>query len=274
MHHLVTDGWSWELINRDFTALYRVRTPVSSAPSLGRLARRRIRSPDPADVRALLDDLDSAVAADLPRGGSHDGAAGKQTLHGPSLPPLTSTRTTISGIVLDALGAALSRLTGQPDIALGLVTSGRFAGPPGVERSVAPLARTVPVGWHSGSSTTAGCLAQIQRALALEEYDLDTVLADAGVPIGVRAPRITLLIQNYASGLPDDASAAELGLDPSRSWSRETAPSDLAVVVHATETGFATRLEFWPARVDCGAAQRLLREFQRELRRKATDHDR
>ena len=277
MHHLVTDGWSWELVNRDFTAGYQGLPPGPPGPSLVRLARRPVRRPEPAELRPLLDDLTGTVAAELPRGGGdrsrHGRSGGKQTRLGP-LPPISGTETRTSGVVLWALGAALSRLTAQPDIALGLVTSGRFAGPPGIERSVAALARVTPVSWRSGSSTKAGCQEQIERALAFEAYDLDTALAEAGVPIGVRTPRITLLVQNYASGLPYDDAAEALGLDPERSWSRETSPSDLAVVVHTAATGLAARLEFWPSRVDPGAVQRLLREFQRELHREAIDRDR
>jgi nonribosomal peptide synthetase protein VioF len=290
MHHLVTDGWSWELVCRDFTAIYtslldgRPPGPPPPGPSLAALATAAAGVPPEKEMRHLLDDLSGTIGAQLTAAvtESHGRAVRKETISLElSVEETTSVyqeakraAVTASAVFLHAVGAALARMTGEADISLGLVSAGRHLSVPAVDRVVAPLARITPASWRAGSSTVSTAHEQLQRAVAIEAWDVDAALAQAGVPIGVRAPRVTFLFQNYTSGLAADAQAARLGLDHQRSYSRETAHSDLAAVVHTAHpddrSALAIRLEYWPTRVDGGVARRLLREIHRELRRVVT----
>jgi nonribosomal peptide synthetase protein VioF len=293
MHHLITDGWSWELLNRDFAAAYLASAdsvpllPKAPGPSLANLATRPVAAPVLQDVQALRNDLFDTVAVDLgqPVPASTPCALAKHSCWLPLPPAETvelrtrarSAGVTVSAVFLHAVGTAIRRVTGQNAVSLGLVTSGRTVPVAGVEYAVAPLARTVPLSWRFSSSSVSSCHKQIQRATALDPYDIDAVLAAARIPIGARAPLTTLVFQNYASGLAQDRASQGMGLDLERSWSRETASSDLAIVVYersaADGPSLAVRLEYWPHAVSNERAQRLLREIHRELRRTWRVHD-
>lgn len=291
MHHLVTDGWSWELVSREFASIYaslaagRPLPVPPRGPSLAALAALPSTMPDQAETRSLLDDLADAAAVDLGMAAASDASAApvKQTVpldlsgRESALVEDHARRcgVTFGALYLHCAGAALARLTGQDPVAFGLVTSGRHARRAGMEYAVAPLARVVPVAWRAGSATLAGAHERIQRANALDGTDVDAALVAAGVPIGIRAPRTTLLIQNYDSGLASPPDPRHPAADPQRSFSREAASSDVAIVVRPTTEGaeriHALRVEFWPDRVEAGTAHRLLREIHRELRRVVAD---
>ena len=141
-----------------------------------------------------------------------------------------------------------------------------------VDNAIAPLARITPATWKSETSTARVALHQIRRAVALESIDIDTALQAAGIPHGVRAPRTTVLFQNYASGLSDPPQAEALRLDPQRSFSREASASDASIVFWENPDTMGVRIEFWPAVVNDATAQRVLREIHRQIRRMVAEH--
>lgn len=282
MHHFATDGWSWELVCRDFICLYSAlsvgsMTPRHTGPPLKTLARLDTRMPPGAVLQDLLGDLSSTVAVSPER----SPAVTEATERKGSIEMVLSERetrhievaavqagVTPSAVVLNAVGAALSRLVAEPDITIGVVSSGRHIPVDAVEKAVAPLARITPVTWHAARSTVKTAHDQLIRAISLEPFDLDAALNAADIPIGLAAPQTTFVSQNYTSGLPEDTQARRLGFDDSRSYSRESAHSDLAIVVHKDpRSGIAIRAEYWPHRIEKAIGCQLLRETRRELLR-------
>lgn len=292
MHHLVTDGWSWEILCREFTAIYAAfaagldHVLPAPGPSLAALARRGTETSSSGNAQAVVAELRGTVAAELavPAVGAATATVAKETVSLTlSVDETSALRSraqqasvTVGAVFLHVVGTALARVTGQQDLSFGVVTSGRDLSMAAISESVAPLARVVPVGRRAGAAGVHTAHEQLRRAASSAAWDVDDLLATEGLPIGVRMPKVTFVYQNYSSGLGADLAAEALRFDHRRSWSHETASSDLAVVVYPTNpddgSSMSVRLEFWPARVEKEAARRLLREIYRELRRMASTH--
>ncbi|MFE1878410.1 condensation domain-containing protein, partial [Streptomyces diastatochromogenes] len=141
MHHIVSDGWSLDLIVRDLTELYRAR-------SEGRAARLPELPLDYADYALWQRESDQAAALDhwrsrlagltpldLPTDHPRpDTPGGRGAAHTVTLPPALTdglaalgrrVGTTTYMTVLAAFQAALAFHSGQSDIAVGTVVAGR-----------------------------------------------------------------------------------------------------------------------------------------------------
>ena len=188
MHHLITDGWSFELLARDFEALYvahREGTTPSPwhAPSLAALVAATGRADQNGELENLVADLESTVATSL--GVSPPLAANPmktaRQLHVAAdetsaiLKAARNERVTVGAVLLHVAGAALSRVVGCPDISFGLITSGRNLDVATVDNAIAPLAAS-PQQRGSPKPPLTSALHQIRRAVALESIDIDTAL--------------------------------------------------------------------------------------------------
>jgi amino acid adenylation domain-containing protein/non-ribosomal peptide synthase protein (TIGR01720 family) len=154
-HHLLGDGWSGPILIRDLLALYRDPAGVLPPP------------PPFADYLAWLQrqDRDAARAAwrdylagvDLPTRVAPPVAAdapSRQAQHDATLSRATSARIealarrhglTVATVLQAGWSVLLSRLTGRDDLVFGMVSSGRQAPVPGIERMLGLLITTTPV---------------------------------------------------------------------------------------------------------------------------------
>lgn len=288
MHHLVTDGWSWDVLHREVAELYESLSggafrPLPD-PSLGLagLAGRLTTLPDAEGVAVAADRLRDAVALRLPRPASGGTDYAREEISF-VVPPAVHRRVrdvatalgvTESAAYVAAVAAGLGAAAGERSFAVGLISSGRNLPIDGIESVVAPLARTVPVVVATEGRVSREALTrlhdEIALAIALDRVDVDAYLRAEGIPPDVRAPAVTIAVQNYgvraAAGAPEDR---EPQLEaPLRSYASETAASPLTVVVHET-TGDTrgVRIEYWQGSVTGEFAGLVLREIQRGVRR-------
>ncbi|MFB6888194.1 amino acid adenylation domain-containing protein [Kitasatospora sp. NPDC056327] len=281
LHHLVSDGWSWDLLQHEFDTWYaqlrggRFR-PLPAPPLPWReLAGHFARTAPPGPEEAWLAGLRAVEPLSLPPGRR---AAGDRAHLEWSVPPGTDAAlraasaaagcTPSAGYLL-AYAEALGRVCRQSAFPVGVVSSGRNLGLPGVEGAVACLARTLPVpvllaGDHRERLTRVH--AGLAAVLAQDAADPDRVLD--GLPAAVRDPAAGFVFQNH----PDaPAGPAPLRRAAAGSWWRETGSEPVALVCHQGEGGgFHCRLEYDPGEVDAATAGLLAREIRRALDRPAT----
>lgn len=282
LHHVVSDGWSWELLQREFETLYaglasgRFRPLPAPALPLRELVRRFAALPAAEPPRAWRDGLRAAEPLTLPPGPRTPG--GDRAHIEWDVPPRTDAALRAaaaaagcapSAAYLLAYGEALGRVCRQRSFAVGVVSSGRNAPLPRIERAVACLARTLPVPVEL-TGTTDERLDRLRGHLAavLDQDAADPDVLLAGLPAGVRDPAAVLVFQNY----PDaPAGPAPLRRVPAGTWWRETGSEPFALVCHDGEgdTGFRCRLEHDPSAVSRATAELLAREIRRAQDRMA-----
>lgn len=291
MHHLVTDGWSWELASREFCVLYQAIScegplpdpkPVPSFDALSSGTGGRPESGDLDSVLASLRDVVSPTAyvddTRRPAGRCDHKKLLECDVSRPESAALEvaarSDNVTLSAVLLHAAGCAVARVMSHPDICLGLISSGRNVLVPGIADVVAPLARATPIGFRARSETPRSVHRLIQAVLRLESFDVASALEEAGVQQSIRYPQWTFVHQNYRSGIRGATAAKDMGFNATRSYGREAANSALAIVAQPSQHDSMTlRVEYWPSLVHETLARRVLHETYRELRRSAHLHD-
>lgn len=281
LHHVISDGWSWELLQHEFETLYadvrqgRFRPLPAAALPLRELARRLAESPSPEPSREWLTELRAVSPLTLPpgrAGGGTDRAhvdwAVAQETDAALRAVATAAGCAPSTGYLLAYAEGLGRVCRQRVFPLGVVSSGRNVDIPHVGSAVACLARSLPVPVDL-SGTPRERLRRLHRhlaaVLAQDAADPDELLA--GLAPAVRDPAAAFVFQNY----PDaPAGPAPLRRAPAASWWRETGSEPLALVCHGEGAeGFHCRLEYDPAEVSAPTAAVLAREIRRALDRLA-----
>ncbi|MDP9953660.1 MULTISPECIES: amino acid adenylation domain-containing protein [Streptomyces] len=275
LHHVISDGWSWELLQHEFEMLYsglrqgRFRPLPAPALPLRELVHRLAESPSPAPSPEWLTELRAVGPLPLPPGrvgGDTDRAHVDWAVTRETDAALRAVATAAgcapsTGYLL-AYAEALGRVCRQRAFPLGIVSSGRNADIPHIERAVACLARSLPVPVDL-SGTTGERLRRLHghlaAVLAQDCADPDELLA--GLAPAVRDPAAAFVFQNY----PDaPAEPVPLRRVPAASWWRETGSEPLALVCHEGGVeGFHCRLEYDPAEVSAAWAAVLAREIRR-----------
>ncbi len=212
LHHILLDGWSVPILERDLAALAAGRhlpPPVPYRDYIGWLAGR---DPRPAEAawHTALDGFDRPALV-LPAGTGTSGTSGEPDRERIWLPAPLSTaltaRAATCGITLNtvfqtAWALVLARTTGTRDLVFGAVVSGRPHDLPGAQEMVGLFINTLPVRvrLRDGESVADlmtrvqdeqshlvthhhARLAEIQKAAGAGEL-FDTVLAFENFPQG------------------------------------------------------------------------------------------
>ncbi|MFF8789313.1 amino acid adenylation domain-containing protein [Streptomyces sp. NPDC015125] len=283
LHHVISDGWSWELVQHEFETLYasvragRFRPLPAPALPLGELTRRLAELPRTVPSQEWLVGLETEEPLTLPpaRRGRHADRAHLEWTVSPVTDAALRAVAAAAGCTpsagyLLAYAEALGHVCRQHAFAIGVVSSGRNVDIPHIERAVACLARSLPIPVQL-SGTTHERLQRLHRnlaaVLAQDSVDPDELLA--GLPSSVRDPAAVFVFQNY----PDaPAGSAPLRRAPGATWWRETGSEPLALVCHGEGTeGFRCRLEYEPAEVAVPTAALFAREIRRALDRLAAE---
>ncbi|WP_334150927.1 amino acid adenylation domain-containing protein [Hyphomicrobium sp.] len=155
MHHMVVDGWSGALLLQKLDALYRHDGDGSMLPHPVRFKSylRWLGAQDDEEARNAwgnyLDGLETAPLTGDNTAKPHDVLESELSLSCAMTAQLEALATgegvTLATLVQGAWALLLSRLTGRNDFCLGVVSAGRHAAVPDIERIVGMLITTTPV---------------------------------------------------------------------------------------------------------------------------------
>ncbi len=170
-HHIVLDGWSMPILLHEIIAIYygqRLPEPTPYRRFITWLAERDLQAARAAWTQALAGFDTPTLVAPPDRLG-----VGPRTIAEFRVPEQTtkalgelarSHHTTLSTVLQAAWALLLSSVTGNQDVALGAVVSGRPAELTGAETMAGLLINTVPVRAHlTPATTTTDLLKQLQR---------------------------------------------------------------------------------------------------------------
>lgn len=149
-HHLLSDGWSGQLLPLDIMLRLAGRSPEGDPAVFGRVARRILdEAGDTVEAwRPVLAGARPTLLAPGRRGGRHRPVEITEEIDDALTGALTGVARAVGGTFAEvcqlAWGAALGALTGEDTACFGEVVSGRGIAVPGVERCVGCLANTVP----------------------------------------------------------------------------------------------------------------------------------
>jgi nonribosomal peptide synthetase protein VioF len=288
VHHAVSDGWSWDIVLRDFHFYYAAyrgdhepqehpAAPIDYDAFVKALAEQT-RTTIPEPMQAGLAAAESIALP--PRGmGMADVAAIRhiEWLVGPDeertiRDAALSARVTVSTIYLQAFGWALARACRQRRVPIGVISSGRNVSIDGIDRVVACLARKVPIPVDateplSSAATLSALSDNLISLISSDDVDFATAVASIGAPLGVRSPDASFVFQNYGPRKPGrglhDALVARI---PSAMTWLETGASPLSLVIHRKGDGLVwLRLEYRPGRVNERFAETLAQQTRRGL---------
>ncbi|KUI44087.1 non-ribosomal peptide synthetase [Mycobacterium sp. GA-1199] len=171
-HHIVLDGWSMPILLQEIIAHYyeqRLTEPTPYRRFITWLAERDVQEARAAWSEELAGFETPTLVAPPDRLG-----LGPRTIAEFRVPEQTtqalgelarSHHTTLSTVLQAAWGLLLSSVTGNQDVALGAVVSGRPADLAGAETMAGLLINTVPVRVRlTQATTTSELLGQLQRA--------------------------------------------------------------------------------------------------------------
>ncbi|GAA0367580.1 hypothetical protein GCM10009541_07490 [Micromonospora gifhornensis] len=298
MHHIVSDGWSLDILLGEVAATYgalRDGGTAPAAPTTGYLdyaawQRARLDGPASGDGfaywrTALADVPPLDLPTDRPRpavlayaGGTHRFAFDADLTDG--LRRLSRAhRSTLYMTLLAGLQAVLFRYSGQRDFAIGSPVAGRVV--PELERLVGLFVNTLalradlsPTATGPDTPATEPSFAAllrrtrgtVVRALAHQEIPFERLVADLNVARDVsRTPvfQVLFTLQNYdqgGSGWPPGLRAEGVGTDAS------TARFDLSLYVGESVDGLRGMFVYNTDLFDAATVRRLAASFETLLR--------
>lgn len=153
-HHAVIDAWSLAVVMEEILAAYSDGAGVlPPAPRLREYAAWLGRRDLAADERWWAEHLSGLAGPTRVGTGEDSGGEGARTTIR-ELPPEDGRRieeaagrlgVTPAALILSAWAVLVSRMTGEPDVVVGVSTTGRPAEVPGIGRMVGALTTTVPL---------------------------------------------------------------------------------------------------------------------------------
>ncbi|MFI9262198.1 amino acid adenylation domain-containing protein [Streptomyces sioyaensis] len=227
-HHLLLDGWSAQLVQQEFYALYRAAVsggesglpaPVPYSRYIGWL-RQRSATEAEAFWRQKLAGFETAtelgIHQETGRTGFGDYAFELSTeLFSKVRGFARSNRLTVNTIVQGIWSLLLSRYSGSEEVLYGTTVSGRPADLPDIERMVGPFINTLPVRVTVAADATVHDwlkLLQDQHA-ELRQYEyspLTAIQACSDVPGNQPLFRSILVFENYPKLLGEAELPADL----------------------------------------------------------------
>ncbi|MBO4204597.1 non-ribosomal peptide synthetase/MFS transporter [Micromonospora echinofusca] len=305
MHHIVSDGWSLDLLLAEIATIYtalRDGGPVPPAPTTGYLdyaAWQRDRLDGPATgagfdhwTRTLAGVPPLELPTDRPRPAvqSYAGDVHRFTLDAELTAGLRrlgrTHRATLYMTLLTGLSAVLFRHTGQRDFAIGSPVAGRVV--PELENLIGLFVNTLalradlsPVdatGDAPGTEPSFGALLRrtrntVVRSLAHQEIPFERLVKELNVTRDVsRAPvfQVLFTLQNYArtgGRWPADLTVGRFGTDAA------AARFDLSLYVSETDDDLRGMLVYNTDLFDAATVRRLAGSFETLLRAAVAEPD-
>ncbi|KPI18992.1 amino acid adenylation domain protein [Actinobacteria bacterium OK074] len=281
-HHILLDGWSKQLLVREFGALHAGEHPTALPPApayrdyLGWLARQDRTAAETAWRESLEGVDEPTVLAPAPTGGAPATVLPDElVVELPEELTATAERTaralgvTLNTLVQAAWGVLLGRLTGRDDVVFGQAVTVRPPELPGIASMVGFCLNTVPmrVRWdeHGTVADLLTTLRDRQAALLPHQY---LGLADIRHATGTGDLFDTLLaFENHpASSGPGATAVTQLAGRDATHY-----PLTLAVLPGRR---IALRLSYRPGLYDESGARDLIDRFAAVLHTLAADPDR
>ncbi|WP_308169522.1 non-ribosomal peptide synthetase/MFS transporter [Acrocarpospora catenulata] len=276
-HHLVTDGWSFDVILSELLTLLRGETPPPAAVQYGDYAAWQRGRDLNREIAYWRDRLAGVPALDLPTDRPRPPEMGHvgAVLEFPvpvSLAGLAGSGATPYMILLAAFQVLLGKYSGQRDFAVASPVAGR--GVPELDRVVGMFVNTLAMRADlSGDPTFAELLART-RSLALDAYahqelPFDRLVGELNVERDVsRSPiaQVTLALQNFRTGL--DGRGLRLGAFPVEPG---ISRFDLSLYLYETVEGFHGQLAYNTDLFDRSTIERIARHFTNLLKAVASD---
>jgi amino acid adenylation domain-containing protein/non-ribosomal peptide synthase protein (TIGR01720 family) len=212
-HHLLLDGWSLGLVQRDLLLAYRANGPVPGVPGPSyRDYVRWLAARDPGESRRYWAEYlaDFEQATGLPAAGprvanaGYDSATATSSLGRSLSNELRALAArfgaTLNTVLQAAWGLLLSRYHRTPDVVFGAIVSGRPSELPGVEEMVGPFICAVPVRVRPEPGVKLPeLLRQLQEAALAGEPHHHLPIADIQTltPLGRELFDHLLVFENY-----------------------------------------------------------------------------
>ncbi|MEV6814272.1 amino acid adenylation domain-containing protein [Micromonospora sp. NPDC051296] len=298
MHHIVSDGWSLDLLLGEIAASYGALrdggtpppAPATSYVDYAAWQRHRLDGPATGDgfgywTEALAGVPPLELPTDRPRpavqsyaGDTHRFAIDADLTDG--LRRLSRAhRATLYMTLLTGLQAVLFRYSGQRDFAIGSPVAGRvvpelenlvglFVNTLALRADVSPVSASAdaPAAEPSFAALLRRTRGTVVRALAHQEIPFERLVAELNVARDVsRAPvfQVLFTLQNYAQGggrWPDGLRAEGVGTDAA------TARFDLSLYVGETADGLRGMFVYNTDLFDAATVRRLAASFETLLR--------
>jgi non-ribosomal peptide synthase protein (TIGR01720 family) len=292
-HHLLLDGWSAYLINKELFAFYdafrnghslELEAPRSYREYLAWLKQQDLVEAE-AFWRGMLKDFTVPTSimpkldvTSLPRAESGYGdqlielsAAATTSL----LSLGRQHRLTMNTIVMGAWALLLSRHSGQDDVLFGVVTSGRPPNLDGVESMVGLFVSTLPMRIRvPRSDSISGWLEEVQRRqLEIQKYEyspLAEVQQWSGIARSEQLFESIFAFEN-APVMPNTHETGGLDISLAAAFEKTSYPLTIMAVV---DTQLTLRVLYDDLRIDNAAVKRLLGHFKSLLENMAGGFDR
>lgn len=283
LHHIVTDGWSVQLLYTELERGYAIRVGAEAEP-LTKLAlqyadfaswqRRRI-SDDRLDRLTAFwrEELSGVGPVDLPTDRprppvfGHEGASRYIDLPSELVGRLRefgrSEGATLYMTLLAGFATTLRRWTGQDDIVVGTSVSGRDH--PAFTDLIGFFVNTLPLRLRTGGDPDFAELVRATRRATLQAYahqelPFDLIVDAVGPPRDPSRPPLTsvmFLLDETPDTAPDLAGLATEPVD----FSSRATKYDLMISVHDTGIGVRALVEYPTSLFDASTIDRLLTHF-------------
>jgi amino acid adenylation domain-containing protein len=282
-HHLLGDGWSGSRVMAEVWRIYAGSADGAKVelapvrPYRDFVAWLAAQDPDAAERhwRGVL----AGFAAPTPLGVDRPAVAGaaprnarRLALAADASAKLQETarglRVTLNTLLQGAWGLLLSRYSGEDDVVFGTTVAGRPAELEGADEMVGLFINTVPVRMRTGAYDRLGpWLAGLQRAQArsseFEHAPLAKVQEWSDVPRGTSLFETLFVFENHPVQA-GSTGGADAGVRATRAVSVDWTTYPVCLTAHPGRE-LVLELAFDEARLDAGAAERMLGHFARLL---------
>lgn len=293
-HHLLLDGWSAEMINKELFVLYdafsngralELEKPPSYRQYVAWLKQQDLVEAE-AFWRRTLKDFTTPTSimpkldiANLPR---DESGYSQQRLEIPV--PTTNSllslgrqhRLTMNTIVMGAWALLLSRHTGQDDVLFGVVTSGRPPDLDGVESMVGLFINTLPMRIRvPRSQSISSWLTEVQQQqLEIRKYEyssLAEVQQWSGIARGEQLFDSIFAFENAPMNAVNAQETSGLEISAAAAFEKTSYPLTIMAVV---DRQLVLRVLYDDLRIDNAAVKRVLGHFESLLENMAGGFDR
>ena len=287
-HHILMDGWSMGILQREFLTLYQNEAHEEG----GEEGRALGRAPQYSELVRYLRRIDRQKSENLWKrylaghtpgfplpGASQSTSTSKRELFFTVADELTqgvsalarACSTTTSRVLETLWGVLLARYQSTDDVVFGAVVSGRPADLPGAEDMVGLFANTIALRIQIDSTSTLRELLEKHHGAMLELADHQQMsLADAQRMAGIRGDQLHshYSFENFPveQALDRDLDR-DLGLQVTDVRIHDQTHYDLDIQFVPYGRGLKARLAFQPDRVDRELAESVPRHFARLLAR-------
>ncbi|WP_414148537.1 amino acid adenylation domain-containing protein [Erwinia sp. BNK-24-b] len=271
-HHLLLDGWSVQLLLKDFFQLMTGnRTEAASRPFSDYLTWLEGQSQDAARDfwQSILGDLQTPtpLGIDKPTGaGEKDFAERRYSLKVPELANVASAcKVSVGTLLMAGWAVLLGHYARRDDVTFGVTLSGRAIELPGVDNIVGLLINTLPLRLRpEPQRKLADWLAEVQEAqFALQRYSysaLSDIQTCSGVPQGTSLFESLLIIDNFPVG--DLRLSEQLPFEMSGIDMYERTHYPLALTMVPKEGEVSLKLGYDRSKIDDATAEKVIGDFE------------